>query len=131
MERDQFLYTEGDIFVFGSNLNGTHGKGAAWTAKRYYGAKQGLGVGFSGRLYAIPTKDKRLKVLPLSKIKDYVDAFIEFAINRPDLKFFITPIGTGLAGYSDEDIAPMFLSCLILPNCKMHPRWVRLLNGSK
>jgi hypothetical protein len=97
-----------EIFVFGSNLAGRHGKGAALTAFRQYGAVYGQGHGLHGSSYAIPTKDENIKTLPLSKIKKYVEQFIRFAKLNPDLRFKVTPVGTGLAGYNEADIAPMF-----------------------
>jgi hypothetical protein len=94
--------------VFGSNLAGRHGKGAALYAKQHKGARYGQGVGLQGNSYAIPTKDQNIKTLPLETIKIYIDEFIKFAINNPDLTFEVTKIGCGLAGYMPKDIAPMF-----------------------
>lgn len=96
------------IFVFGSNLAGRHGKGAALTAYKQHGAVYGQGYGLQGNSFAIPTKDETLKTLSLSRIKKYVDSFISYAKLNPDLKFQVTRIGCGLAGYDDSDIAPMF-----------------------
>lgn len=96
------------VFVFGSNLAGRHGKGAALCAKNEHGAIYGQGVGLQGNSYAIPTKDEKLKTLPLNIIKKYVDQFIEFASSHPEMRFNVTRVGCGLAGYKDEDIAPMF-----------------------
>lgn len=99
-----------DIFVFGSNLGGRHGKGAALAAKKYHGAIQGQAEGLQGRSYGIPTKDDGhpLQVLPLDVIVGYVDRFLDFARMRPELRFALTPIGCGHAGYKPEQIAPMF-----------------------
>lgn len=97
-----------EIFVFGSNLAGRHGKGAALCAKRDWGAVYGVGVGRTGDSYAIPTKGRRLEVLPLDMIEDYVADFIAYARANPDLQFKLTAIGCGLAGYKPEQIAPMF-----------------------
>ncbi len=97
-----------EIFVFGSNLAGRHGKGAALEAKRKYGAIYGQGVGLQGRSYAIPTKDAQLKTLPLEKIKPYVEQFLQFAKDNPQHNFWVTSIGCGLAGYHPLDIAWMF-----------------------
>lgn len=97
-----------EIFVFGSNLAGRHGKGAALTAKRKHGAIQWQGWGLQGNSYAIPTKSWTLQPLPLSGIAMHVLAFLEFAKAHPELTFKLTAIGTGLAGYSPEQIAPMF-----------------------
>ena len=96
------------IFVFGSNLAGRHGKGAALYAKNHYGAVQGVGHGRTGQSYAIPTKDENLKVLPLSTIRAYCSVFVEYARAHPELTFYITPVGTGLAGYSKAEISPFF-----------------------
>ena len=107
-----------DIFVFGSNLSGRHGKGAALFAKNYHGAVYGQGVGLQGNSYAIPTKDNKIKTLPLAEIKKYVDIFIQFAQDNPDLRFILTAVGCGLAGYKPHEIAWMFKNVpnnIILP----------------
>lgn len=96
------------IFVFGSNMSGVHGAGAALHAKKYFGAVLGQGNGRTGMAYAIPTKDHRIQTLPLPMIKKYVDEFLSYQKAHPDLEFVITPVGTGLAGYKTKDIAPMF-----------------------
>lgn len=115
------MYKHSEIFVFGSNLAGRHGKGAALTAYRQYGAIYGQGHGLQGNSYAIPTKDENLKTLPLHKIVKYVDQFIRFAKLNPDLKFKVTAIGTGLAGYDESDIAPMFATAP--ENCILPVGW--------
>jgi len=97
-----------DIFVFGSNLAGRHGKGAAWHAKREHGAKQGKGLGRQGNSYAIPTKSFFMQPLPLPLIKKYVDQFLDYAEQNWTDTFNVTAIGTGLAGYAVLQIAPMF-----------------------
>lgn len=108
-----------EIFVFGSNLAGRHGKGAALFARQHHGAIYGNGIGLQGNSYAIPTKDERLRTLHLDAIAAYVAMFLEEALSRPDLTFKVTPIGCGLAGYKPEQIAWMFdLPCprnVILP----------------
>jgi hypothetical protein len=96
------------IFVFGSNLAGIHGAGAAYQASRSFGAVYGVGIGFTGQCYAIPTKDRNLKTLPLERIKDFVTVFLARARNHPELEFLVTPIGCGLAGYDPKQIAPFF-----------------------
>jgi hypothetical protein len=96
-----------EIFVFGSNTAGRHGKGAALIAKRW-GAKPGIGMGRTGQCYAIPTKDDDLKVLPPGAIRIQVREFLKYAREHPELEFLVTPIGCGLAGYNPIDIAPMF-----------------------
>jgi hypothetical protein len=106
------------IFVFGSNLVGRHSKGAALEAVRFHGAKRGVGFGHEGQSFAIPTKDEKLKTLPLAKINGYVRLFIGYAEHHPELTFRLTHIGCGLAGYAPEQIAPMFDSApvnVILP----------------
>jgi len=111
------------IFVFGSNLAGRHGAGAALFARRYYGAIYGQGVGRQGNSYAIPTKDQNIKTLPLQIIQDYVGSFIEYANNHPELSFEVTRIGCGLAGYKDYEIAPMFHNAPT--NCQLPNGWRR------
>jgi hypothetical protein len=115
------------IFVFGSNLAGRHGKGAALTAKKYYGAVRGKGVGFHGQSYAIPTKGFNMEVLPLNTIQVYVDKFIDFARNHREYTFQVTRVGCGLAGYKDEDIAPMFAD--VPMNVNLPEEWVAKLNN--
>ena len=107
------------IFVFGSNLAGRHGKGAALHAKLHYGAIVGRGVGRQGNSYAIPTKDYSLHTLPLSIIRQHVNNFIAYAKNNSKETFILTAIGCGLAGYEPNDIAHMFVdtpSNVELPN---------------
>lgn len=96
------------IFVFGSNLAGRHGKGAALEARLKWGAEYGVGEGRTGNAYAIPTKDEHIRTLPLNRIGAAVERFLEYARANPDLRFMVTAIGTGLAGYRYEDIGPMF-----------------------
>lgn len=87
------------VFVFGSKLAGRHGKGAALWARQHRGAIYGRGVGYQGNAYAIPTKNRDLRELPLPAIQRYVPDFIRFAQQRSDLRFELTPIGCDLAGY--------------------------------
>jgi hypothetical protein len=96
------------VFVFGSNLAGRHGKGAALHACKHHGAIYGQGAGLQGSSYAIPTKDAHLRTLPLDEIQRHIVDFKTFAAARPDLTFQVTPVGCGLAGYSPADIGPMF-----------------------
>lgn len=96
------------IFVFGSNLSGIHGAGAAKHALMHYGAVRGISRGRSGSSYAIPTKETPWKRLSLIKIKFFVDEFLRYAKDHPNLTFYLTPIGCGLAGYKPTQIAPMF-----------------------
>jgi hypothetical protein len=117
----------GTIFVFGSNLAGRHGKGAALTARKNFGAVSGVGAGPTGQAYAIPTKDKLLNSLPLHRISLYVSGFLNYAWERPDTNFFVTAIGTGLAGYQHRVIAPMF--CNAPSNCLLPDEWDEYLNA--
>ncbi len=109
------------IFVFGSNLAGRHGKGAALNARQFHGAIYGQGVGRQGNSYAIPTKDYKIQTLPLSIINSYVLNFIQYAKANPDLYFFVTRIGCGLAGYDDAEISPMFQNAP--NNCELPLTW--------
>ena len=109
------------IFVFGSNLAGRHGKGAALAARTEHGAVYGQGVGLQGNAYAIPTKDERLRTLPLPVISMYVEDFRLFAIEHPELTFEVTRIGCGLAGYTDAQIGPMFINSP--PNVVLPAGW--------
>lgn len=113
------------VFVFGSNLAGRHGKGAALHASRWCGAVRGQGVGMQGRAYAIPTKDENLGVLPLAVIRKHVDAFIEFASDRPEEDFDVTAIGCGLAGYKHGEMAPLFDKAPV--NCRLPALWMQAL----
>ena len=118
-----------EIFVFGSNEAGIHGAGAALTAHVSYGAELGIGVGMTGDSYAIPTKDRFIQTLPLQHIRFYVEDFLDFAKANPDKKFFVTTIGTGLAGYSHWDIAPLFDGAPA--NCRLPPEWERLTDRTE
>lgn len=96
------------IFVFGSNLAGRHGAGAAKYASEYYGAKRGVGSGRMGRSYAIPTKGLNLDTLNLGAIEWFILGFVEHAKANPADEFMLTPIGCGLAGYRRDQIKPIF-----------------------
>lgn len=109
------------IFVFGSNLAGIHGAGAANVAFELYGAKWGQGVGLQGNSYALPTKDQYLDTLPLRDIEKQVQQFRHFAWSRQDLYFFVTRVGCGLAGYRDEEIGPLFAGAP--NNCELPHGW--------
>lgn len=95
------------IFVFGSNLKGVHGAGAALVAHQAYGYPLGIPEGLQGRSYAIPTKDARLQPLPLAVIEQHFVNFIKHMRENPTKYYFMTAIGCGLAGYTAEDIVPM------------------------
>lgn len=105
-----------EIFVFGSNLSGRHGKGAAKVAYDVFGAKYGLGFGPMGQSYAIPTKDKYLKTMLVHEIEPYVNVFLEYAKNSPNLIFKVTKIGCGLAGFTPPQIAPLFRRSVEIKN---------------
>lgn len=109
------------VFVFGSNLAGRHGRGAALDALLQHGAVYGQGVGPQGESYAIPTKDGALKTLPLDVIRRHVDDFLSYARDHPEIGFFVTRVGCGLAGYEDADVAPMFESAP--ENCDLPDGW--------
>lgn len=118
------------IFVFGSNLAGIHGAGAAKTAHREHGAVWGEGVGHCGNSYALPTKDSNIKTLPLDpQIRYYVDAFVEYARQHPALEFKVTRVGCGLAGYKDSEIAPLFINAG--DNCFFDEKWRPWLGGKR
>lgn len=111
---------DGSIFVFGSNLAGRHGAGAAKFAMRL-GAEYGNGIGIQGLTYAIPTKNENLEVLDVTSIGTHVKDFIEYARSNPSTSFFVTRIGCGLAGYRDSEIAPMFNDSPV--NCIFSKDW--------
>ena len=113
---------QNEVFVFGSNLQGSHGGGAAAAAVRYFGAIWGQGVGMQGQCYAIPTMHGGVDV-----IRPYVDEFIEFAKGHPELIFFVTRIGCGIAGFRDEQMAPLFADALELPNVVLPKSFVKVI----
>lgn len=96
------------VFVFGSNLAGIHGAGAARDARKLFGAEIGVGKGFTGQCYAIPTKRVPSVNLSLAQVEKHVKQFLIHAARSPSLDFLLTPIGCGLAGFTPEQIAPMF-----------------------
>ena len=110
---------ENEIFVFGSNLEGAHMGGAARIAHQKFGAIWGQGIGLQGNSYAIPTMQGGVET-----IKPYVDEFIEFAKEYPDLTFYVTRIGCGIAGFSDEEIAPLFKKAIHLTNVRLPKSFV-------
>lgn len=118
-----------EVFVFGSNWAGRHGKGAALYARKHYGAEYGVGIGRTGDAYAIPTKDDKLRPLTVKAIGTYVRDFIRYAKENPDITFQVTAIGTGLAGHKHEEIAPLFL--FAPPNCKLPNEWAPYLGSVK
>ncbi len=102
---------ENEIFVFGSNLDGLHGGGAARIAYDKFGAIWGQGVGLQGQSYGIPTMHGGV-----NDIKPYVDEFIDFAKSHPELKFLVTRIGCGIAGFTDKEMAPLFKGAIEIEN---------------
>ena len=103
-----------EVFVFGSNLAGMHGGGAAYVAFRQFGAVMGCGVGLRGQSYAIPTMQGGVDT-----IRPYVDKFIAYAKQHPDQHFLVTRIGCGIAGFSPEEIAPLFAEAAAVENISL------------
>ena len=121
VHKDGTLPESGYIFVFGSNTKGIHGAGAAKVARDRFGAELGVGKGMQGNAYAIPTKDQDLNPLPILSIYSYVQDFLKYAKDNPGKRFWLTAIGTGLAGFSCEQMARMFENCILdnisYPDC--------------
>lgn len=111
-----------EVFVFGSNLEGMHGGGAAFTAWKKFGAVMGCGVGLRGQSYAIPTMQGGVET-----IKPYVDSFIVFAKEHPELFFYVTRIGCGIAGFRDKEIAPLFSEAISVENICLPESFVKVL----
>ena len=126
LSRDSFhengtLPTSGEIFVFGSNLAGRHGKGAALIAAKRFGAVYGVGSGITGQCYAIPTKDEDLHTLSLEAIAVYAKTFCQYTHAHPDKRFFVSAVGCGLAGYKPSEIGSLFSECHT--NCTFAHTW--------
>ena len=119
---------ENEIFVFGSNEGGKHGAGAAKLAYEKFGAVWGVGFGHCGQSFAIPSKDKYIVTMPINRIKVYVDDFLFYVLANPNLKFFVTEIGCGLAGYVPANIAPLFELGVDLHNLYLPERFWYILN---
>ncbi|MEQ2518786.1 MULTISPECIES: A1S_2505 family phage non-structural protein [Bacteroides] len=115
---------DNEIFVFGSNLQGIHGGGAARIARECFGAIMGQGVGLQGQSYAIPTMQGGVRT-----IKPYTDEFIEFAKANTNLHFLVTRIGCGIAGFRDEDIAPLFDNAINLTNVSLPKEFIDVITG--
>ena len=113
---------DNEIFVFGSNLDGLHGGGAANAAMRYFGAVWGQGVGRQGHCYAIPTMHGGV-----DDIRPYVDEFVEYAKEHSELTFLVTRVGCGIAGFKDEQMAPLFTEAVGLPNVVLPKSFVDVL----
>ena len=117
---------ENEIFVFGSNLAGIHGGGAALYAKNSFGAVIGVGEGLTGQCYALPTKDRNIETLSLNNIYKSVEVLLE-VVRNSDKFFIITAVGCGLAGYSVNDIAPMFEPFVHLSNCSLPQSFIDVI----
>ncbi len=115
-----------DVFVFGSNLAGFHGGGAARVAAERFGAIWGRGVGPQGQSYAIPTMQGGVET-----IKPYVDDFIEYARECDQNTFYVTRIGCGIAGFTDEQIAPLFDEAIDLYNVRLPESFVRIILANR
>lgn len=124
--QDRLTPKNDEIFVFGSNLAGRHGAGAARIAYEEYGAVYGQGIGPHGQSYAIPTKDKTIQTLPLRIVESYILSFCDFTHMNYHLNFFVTRVGCGLAGFRDEQIAPLFKSAN--DNCSFPDEWAEYLS---
>ena len=111
-----------EVFVFGSNLARAHGGGAAAAAHMFFGAVWGQGVGMQGQSYAIPTMQGGVET-----IAPYVDEFIEYAKNHPDKRFLVTEIGCGIAGFTPDEIAPLFKAAVTINNITLPSRFWEVL----
>lgn len=117
----------GEIFVFGSNESGKHNGGAALTAMKW-GAIYGQPYGLQGSTFAIPTVNFSVtNKLPVEKIQSYVSKFIQFAKEHKEFKFLVTEIGCGIAGFTVQEIAPLFKDCIDIENIYLPERFVNLL----
>jgi hypothetical protein len=117
-----------EIFVFGSNIEGRHKKGAALCALKDHGAIMGQGVGLQGNSYAIPTKSTPWKPLSLFIINTHVSIFMIHAIEHPENYYLVTPIGCGLAGHDPRNIAPMFRLATDLHNVRLPKEFLHYLD---
>lgn len=114
-----------ELFVFGSNLSGIHGAGAARAAFEKFDAEWGVGFGKTGRTFAIPTKDWVIDSLTLDEIRVFVRQFVKYTHDNLQNRYFVTRVGCGLAGWKDSDIAPMFKGCST--NCSFPEEWKEYL----
>ena len=115
---------DNQVFVFGSNLRGEHSWGAASDAYKKFGAVWGQGVGMQGHSYAIPTMQG-----PASSIKPYVDDFIKFASDHPDLEFLVTRIGCGIAHRAENEMAPLFKAAAGHKNIRLPQSFIDCLTN--
>ena len=136
MKTTQDIITElnpNEIFVFGSNLDGFHAGGAAFTAFKKFGAKMGQAVGLQGQSYAIPTLSHaggtREHMLSVNEIGNYVSEFLNFAAANPQYEFLVTPIGCGIAGFTPQQIAPLFAEAYNLENVHLPESFINELDS--
>ena len=115
---------DNEVFVFGSNLAGMHGGGAARLAYERFGAVWGEGVGLHGQSYAIPTMHGGVDA-----IRPYVDEFVQFAQKHRELVFLVTKIGCGIAGFREEEIAPLFKDAIDLENVILPRSFYLVIEG--
>lgn len=117
---------ENEIFVFGSNLAGQHAGGAARIAHSKFGAIWGQGEGLQGNSYAIPTMQGGVET-----IRPYVNTFVDFAKSHPELIFYVTKIGCGIAGFKEEEIAPLFKDAISASNIRLPKEFYDIITGSQ
>lgn len=115
-----------EFFVFGSNLAGIHAGGAAKVAVEKFGAEMGHGVGIQGQSYAIPTMQGGIET-----IKPYVDDFIDLAYEWDQNTFYVTRIGCGIAGFTDEEIAPLFDRAYDLYNVRLPKSFADIIRKNR
>ena len=113
---------ENEIFVFGSNIQGMHGGGAAWIASQKFGAEWGVGEGFTGRTYALPTMEGEVSM------RHAVDHFTDCARQHPELTFLVTAVGCGIAGYTPQQVAPLFKDAAALKNVYLPQAFIEFID---
>jgi PPE-repeat protein len=118
---------ENEIFVFGSNLKGAHGAGAALLAKNKFGAELGVGEGITGQCYALPTKNENIETMSINDIYKCIEVLLKVVKNTPNKFFKITAVGCGLAGYAPSDVAPMFENFICLPNISLPQSFIDVI----
>lgn len=116
------------VFVFGSNTKGYHGGGAAYFAHKNFGAEWGIAEGVSGKTYAIPTCDTRIKKIDIEELSLSIDRFVGYACGNPEYIFLVTPIGCGIAGFTPDEIAPLFLLAKHVENIHLPESFWEILN---
>lgn len=116
-----------EIFVFGSNLRGAHGGGAAYLAQDKFGAENGIGEGMTGHSYALPTKDYNIITRSLFDIYESVVRLFQCVQDNPDKLFMVTKVGCGLAGLTVDQIAPMFRQFMGLDNVSLPQEFIDFL----